>query len=275
MPNTIATPNLNGAQSPPLLPVVIRDLDHLHRTVSDAMQAHGSMVNLNHLDVSGVLIFDGLFENSTFNGCINKWDTGRAKSMSNMFKNSSFNGELSEWNVKKVHYMTQMFKDSAFTGDLSKWDVSCLERTDCMFEGAAFNGDLSQWHLRKRFDSLNMFNGNFRGKMPILNTNHGYSVYAVYASMLGGVQQMNAYAKWTDFSHVHASMLLEASEKCTWASQEVMRWALMVGDLGRSMGLNMQEQRSLLVEQHKKQLQPELTMVVDGLFDIEFSSIVP
>ena len=272
MPNTITTPNFNGTQSPPLPPVVIRDLDHLHLTVSEAMQAQGPIVNLNHLDVSSVRIFDGLFENSAFNGCIEKWDTRSAQSMSRMFKNCSFNGDISQWNVEKVLYMTQMFKDSVFTGDLSKWDVSRLERTDCMFEGAAFNGDLSPWRLRNRLDSIGMFNGNFRGQMPILNASH---VYSVYASMLGGVQQMNAYAKWSDFSHAHASMLLEASDKCTWASQDMMRWALMVGELGRSMDLEMQELRSLLVEQHKKQSQPEPVMVVDGFFDLECSSIVP
>lgn len=264
-------PNLDGLPSS-LNPVVIRDLDHLYRTVSEAMQAHGPMVNLNHLDVSGVRIFDGLFENSAFNGCIDKWDTSSAQSMSRMFKNSSFNGDLSGWNVKKVGVMDQMFKDSAFTGDLSKWDVSALEIMNGMFEGAAFNGDLSQWRLSNRFNSIGMFNGNFRGQMPILNANH---VYVLCASMLGGVQQMNTYAKWSDFSYVHACMLLEAPKECTWASQEVVRWALMVGEMGRSMGLDMQEQRVFLVEQYKTRSQPDQVMVVNELFDIDLSAIVP
>lgn len=64
-----------------------------------------------------------LFEKSTFNGVISKWDVSKVNNMAEMFKNSQFNGDISNWNVAKKTDKTDMFKKSLLEKErkLPKW----------------------------------------------------------------------------------------------------------------------------------------------------------
>ena len=101
-------------------PILVVDNAHLRELV--AQHAHDA--NLNHLDVSQIQDFSGIFEESGFVGDISKWDTAQATSMAKMFRKSAFQGDVSQWDVANLEDMESMFEYSPFSGDISGWDVS-------------------------------------------------------------------------------------------------------------------------------------------------------
>ena len=77
---------------------------------------------------------------------LNDIDTSLITSMAGLFEDSSFNGNISKWNVSNVKYMTWMFANSKFNRDISCWDVSNVEDMNGMFAGSEFNQDISNWN---------------------------------------------------------------------------------------------------------------------------------
>ena len=79
--------------------------------------------------------------------------------MSNLFENSSFNGDISKWDVSNVKNMWYMFFGSKFNGDISNWNVSNVEKMFDMFSHSKFNGDLSKWKINTN-NTTRMFSHN-------------------------------------------------------------------------------------------------------------------
>lgn len=129
----------------------------LFSVVATAIQKNGFGCSLNHIDVSEVDDFSGLFDDSPFHGDISQWDVSNARSMEGMFAKSPFNGDISNWNVARVTDMGHMFYESKFAGDLSRWDVGSVESMQGMFAQAAFSGDISLWNTSKVRSMAHMF----------------------------------------------------------------------------------------------------------------------
>jgi surface protein len=79
--------------------------------------------------------------------CNLNWiDTSEVTDMDSLFDMSTFNGDISKWNVSNVTNMHGMFHNSKFTGNISDWDTSSVINMKCMFWGSVFNGDISRWN---------------------------------------------------------------------------------------------------------------------------------
>ena len=63
-----------------------------------------------------------------------------------MFEDSSFNGDISKWNVSNVEDMYGMFQYSKFDRDLSRWNVSNVKNKGYMFWGSPLNGRQPSWY---------------------------------------------------------------------------------------------------------------------------------
>lgn len=140
--------------------IVVQSTDELHGAVLDAMQKDGHKADLNHIDVSSIRVFDGLFSNSQFEGDISKWNMGRAISVDGMFRDCPFTGDISNWNMQNVESAKSMFMRSGFSGDISRWNVRKLEVANHMFYMSPFNGDISKWDVRALTHAIGMFEGS-------------------------------------------------------------------------------------------------------------------
>lgn len=136
---------------------VINKKSELRDLVYTMIIQHGPNCSLNHIDVSGIKDFSGLFCNTDFNGDISQWDVSRARNMDSMFYNSRFNGDISKWNVSHVRSMEKMFCASKFNGDISKWNVSRVRNMSYMFSASIFNGDISGWNVSRVTCMSHMF----------------------------------------------------------------------------------------------------------------------
>jgi len=68
--------------------------------------------------------------------------------MLEMFEQSSFDGDISKWNVSKVENMAYMFAHSNFNKPIGNWDVSNVKTMGFMFYDARkFNKDISKWNI--------------------------------------------------------------------------------------------------------------------------------
>lgn len=249
--------------------IVVVDHDQLALLIEKAIAAHGPKCSLNHLDVSRIASFDGLFMHSEFNGDISEWDVANAKSMAHMFSGSSFDGDLSKWNVSRVENMSYMFKNSAFNGDISKWsphnlykaasmfenspfagDVSnwCppdMTRVDNMFATTAFHGDLSKWTLRTYCQNNGMVLPSFNGVLPNVEWSTHYSDYTV---LIGGIEPLHEHLRRTSFSHTHADLLVWNDVQCEeWASDSMLLWAREQMKVSEALGLGVDETRRLML----------------------------
>lgn len=237
--------------------IVAENTDHLRDIVAAAIKKNGVCADFNHIDVSHVSNFEGLFSNSRFNGDISRWDMGHATSTVDMFFASAFNSDISNWNVQRLRNANHMFHGAKFNGDISRWNPINLESADFMFAKAPFAGDVSNWHMPfldsclHMFDTRSfhgdlsqwtlpgsclyglMFHGSFKGKVPAIATTN---MKAAYEMLLGNPDIVAAYARRTPFDALHAQLLL-ANGECKWASRKVVRWAQEMGEMGRAMGL--------------------------------------
>ncbi len=128
--------------------IVAYNTAHLKELVRSEIERQGQKANLNHLDVSNLKDFAGLFsEFSKFNGDISLWNVSSATNMARMFKGSQFNGDISRWRVSSVLTMESMFESSKFQGDLFYWDTSRVQNMRAMFQESKFKGDLSRWNV--------------------------------------------------------------------------------------------------------------------------------
>ena len=82
--------------------------DHaeLKKAIVEHIERAGPHCSLNHLDVSQIVNFSELFENSLFNG------------------------DLSQWNTRNVQTMRATFADIDYLGDISNWDLSAVILTN-------------------------------------------------------------------------------------------------------------------------------------------------
>ena len=128
----------------------------IYEVVHDEIKKNGCNCSLNHIDVSCVSSFNGLFSGCVFPDGkfpdISSWDTRSLKHMKNTFYHSSISCDLSmwdtsnvvdmsyafafakvknlriyDWNTKKLCYAEGMFKGSNFTEDISRWDLSSIK----------------------------------------------------------------------------------------------------------------------------------------------------
>ncbi len=133
----------------------------LQEEIKRAIKEHGSKVDLNYIDTSGVTDMSELFyNNATFNGDVSKWDVSKVTTMYRMFRGAiAFNGDVSKWDVSKVTNMRDMFRDAiAFNGDISSWTVSKVTDMYAMFSFAmAFNQSLNSWNVSSVTDMRHMF----------------------------------------------------------------------------------------------------------------------
>jgi len=110
--------------------------EELYDLINAEIKKKGNLCDLNHIDVSLVTCFSGLFLDSNFNGNISKWDVSGVTAMYSMFHGARFDGDISKWNVSKVENMTFMFYDSNFYGDISSWDRYSTPGDEPMFLGS-------------------------------------------------------------------------------------------------------------------------------------------
>ena len=150
------------ASMEPIRPKTNQELKIL---VREAIAAHGAGCDLNHIQVSTLMNFEGVFKETPFDGDISQWNTEHMVLGISMFENCPFNGDISRWNMGNCRRTERMFAGSAFNGDISRWDVHALEDATSMFEGAPFNRDISRWDTRRlqltdRMFASSAFNGH-------------------------------------------------------------------------------------------------------------------
>jgi surface protein len=169
----------------------------LRDAITAKIERSGNTCDLNHIDISQVKDFDGLFVGSRFNGDISQWDVSHVESMVQMFGSSSFNGDISRWDVSNVKDMRDMFENSHFNQDISNWNVSQVEHFEHMFGSSHFNGDISKWdvsrHDRKtgepHFHHLHVIflKSKFFGDLKSWNVPHHYF------SAMFGAEEVSTY----------------------------------------------------------------------------------
>lgn len=268
--------------------ILVANEDELKSLIEQAIAQHGPTCSLNHLDVSRIASFDGLFIHSEFNGDISEWDVASAKSMAHMFNGSSFNGNLSKWNVSRVENMSHMFKNSAFNGDISKWSPHNLYKAKSMFENSAFSGDisnwcppdmtmvdnmfattafhgdLSKWTLRTYCQNNGMVLPSFNGVLPNVEWSTHYSDYTV---LIGGIEPLYAHLRRTPFSHTHADLLVWNDVQCEeWASDSMLLWAREQINVGDALGLGVAGTRHLMLATYHARTDME-TSLPSNAFD--------
>lgn len=138
-------------------PQVATDNKHLRKLVIQHIDKYGPYCDLNHIDVSQVKDFTGIFANTVFNGDISRWNVSNAVCMHSMFAHSLFNGDISQWDVSKVTSMHSMFAHSVFNGDISRWNVSSVIAMNAMFAESLFNSDISKWDVSSVITMNGMF----------------------------------------------------------------------------------------------------------------------
>ncbi len=262
--------------------ILVATEDDLKLLIEQAMDEHGPQCDLNHLDVSRIQSFDGLFMHSEFNGDISDWDVSGATSMAHMFSSSSFNGDISRWNVSRVENMSRMFKDSVFNGDISGWRPHLLYKAPSMFENSAFSGDvsnwcppdmtmadgmfattafhgdLSKWTLRTYCQNNAMVLPSFNGVLPNVEWSNHYSDYTV---LIGGIEPLHEHLRRTPFSHTHADLLVWGNSLCEeWASDSMLLWAREQIKVGDALGLGVEGTRHLMLDTYHARTDMEASL---------------
>lgn len=116
--------------------------EELLAIIKDAIATYGNEVDLNFIDTSKIINMSCLFQNSNFNGNINKWNVSNVKNMDCMFSSAfKFNQPLNDWNTSNVESMCYMFSDAkSFNQPINNWDLSKLKSMFGMFCNAeSFN----------------------------------------------------------------------------------------------------------------------------------------
>lgn len=219
-------------------PIVVND-QNLDEHVAREMAAHGNACDLNHLDVSRVRVFDWLFQDSPFVGDISRWDVSKAVRMQSMFQNSMFDGDISQWRIPVAKNITHMFYGSQLTGDLSDWRL----RVDGVYAP--------------------MFHAQFEGRVPrVLYDNPHES----YPAMFKDKDAFQAYAARMPFFGMHADLLIVDPKNCPWASSTVVQWAHDHQEMARSLGLDYESVRALMLSTYAQLHSPEAAIALPADF---------
>ncbi|HHS6748611.1 TPA: BspA family leucine-rich repeat surface protein [Campylobacter jejuni] len=119
-------------------------------------------IYLGDIDTSEITDMSYLFTGSTrtnFSG-IEKWNTGKVKTMRSMFEcNKFFNEDIGAWDVGDVRDMAWMFLNCPnFNQNISEWDVKKVETMSGMFWNCeSFNQNIRKWNIKKVWDMSYMF----------------------------------------------------------------------------------------------------------------------
>lgn len=147
----------------------------------------------------------GLFENSSFNGDISRWNTSNVVSMRRMFSKSQFDGDISGWDTSQVNDMYAMFNAACFNRDISEWNVVKCTMFGMMFNRSNFSGDLSRWS----FDPLASLAG-----FSVPNVYH-WVVASCYSEELKDPIMMDHFIRMEPLvrslasTHVNAAVLIQ------------------------------------------------------------------
>ena len=151
--------------------------DTIREIVKSEIDRLGFNADLNHIDVSKVTNFVGLFSGRNnnvineprrlgkkykdINPDVSKWNVENAINFDSMFLGcEKFNCNLNKWDTSKAKRMSYMFcLCYEFNSDISNWDVSSCERMNGMFSCAkSFNCDISKWDVSHVWDMEYTFN---------------------------------------------------------------------------------------------------------------------
>ena len=101
-------------------------------------------------DMSNVVSARGMFEGSSFNGYVSKFDMSSVQDCSAMFKNTSaFNQWIDSWfdGANSLTNTSSMFEGAqAFNNKVASWDMSSVQDCSAMFKNTkVFNKWLDSW----------------------------------------------------------------------------------------------------------------------------------
>ena len=141
----------------------------IYEVVHEEIKKNGYDCSLNHIDVSLVTSFNGLFSGCAFPyGCfpdISTWNTRSLKHMRNTFYKSSISCDLSMWDTSNVVDMSYAFAFANVKGlGISNWDTKKLCYAEGMFKGSNFCEDISGWDLSSIKNKRHMFDDNYPSK---------------------------------------------------------------------------------------------------------------
>lgn len=141
----------------------------IYEVVHKEIKKNGCDCSLNHIDVSGVSSFIGLFSGCSFsNGKfpdISAWDTRSLKYMKSTFYHSSVNCDLSMWDTSNVVDMSYAFAFADVRNvKIANWDTSKLCNVEYMFNESNFDEDISGWDLSSVRSKRHMFGNNMSNK---------------------------------------------------------------------------------------------------------------
>lgn len=131
--------------------------EELKAAVNAEIEKYGLQCSLNHIDVSDVKDFSGVFSRSKFIGDISEWDVSNGVTFESMFDYSEFNSDISKWNMASAENFTAMFAASKFNRDIALWNVSKVRNMNSMFLSSEFDKDISMWDVSNVVDFRNMF----------------------------------------------------------------------------------------------------------------------
>ena len=127
-----------------------------------------------------------LFQGSSFNGDISRWNVGRVTDFQYMFDSSAFNGDISAWDTSSAEKMAAMFRCSkVFQGDISQWDVSRVESFQRMFFDSPYQGCIAHWNWSPSANMENMFSQVYLERRTTPSLYHWQVVVAEGIESLG------------------------------------------------------------------------------------------
>lgn len=90
--------------------IIALNTGHLAQLIEKEIALHGSHCELNNIDVSKITNMSSLFQGSTFNGDISKWNVSNVVCINEAFVSSKFSGDISEWRLINVDNIEDMFQ---------------------------------------------------------------------------------------------------------------------------------------------------------------------